>query len=403
MVKLLMIKNMKTKERLNEAIMNLFAGKLRSILAILGILIGTASVVAMLSIGQLATQQILSEFKKLGTNLLSVSLYLDETSTSKKKLNLETALKLKTVSSNIIETAPYSISSETIQYRGHEIDDAIVGVTEQFFDIFKLKVQQGRFIYYLDRFSPFCAIGNNIYQQIMTYTTINPYKKQIKLKKNFFTIVGIIEATDENAFFETDINTSVFIPIQTLKLLGKKLDIGHIIIKLKPNTNIEQIKKLITSYFTKHAPNKKLFFNSAKELVVTMKKQQEILTIFLGIIAAISLLVGGIGVMNIMLVSVIERRKEIGIRLAIGAKCRDIQSLFLIEAVTLTLFGGTLGVLLGICASFIVALFKDWQFSLFFIPIVIGFSVSVITGIFFGFYPAYKASKLDPIKALRAE
>jgi putative ABC transport system permease protein len=134
-----------------------------------------------------------------------------------------------------------------------------------------------------------------------------------------------------------------------------------------------------------------------------MSKQSEILTVFLALIGGVSLLVGGIGVMNIMLVSVVERRREIGIRLAVGATRNDIRSLFLFEAVILALIGGTLGVLIGISIAYIIASLCHWEFTLFFMPPFMGFVVSATTGVFFGFYPAHKAALLDPIDALRSE
>ena len=134
-----------------------------------------------------------------------------------------------------------------------------------------------------------------------------------------------------------------------------------------------------------------------------MRKQSDILTVFLGLIGGVSLLVGGIGVMNIMLVSVIERKKEIGIRLAVGARRRDIALLFLIESIILSLVGGLLGVMIGIGIAYVIAAYWQWPFTLFLLPPLIGFSVSVAVGIFSGFYPAYLAAKLNPIDALRSE
>jgi putative ABC transport system permease protein len=134
-----------------------------------------------------------------------------------------------------------------------------------------------------------------------------------------------------------------------------------------------------------------------------MIAQHKIFTLLLGLIGGISLLVGGIGVMNIMLVSVLERRREIGIRLALGARKRDIQALFLSEAVLLALIGGIIGIVAGIIGSFIIAELAHWQFSIFIWPVLVGFSVSVLVGIVFGFYPAHQAAKLDPIETLRME
>jgi len=155
--------------------------------------------------------------------------------------------------------------------------------------------------------------------------------------------------------------------------------------------------------FMKKPLSENCFFRSAKELIKSMEAQHKIFTLLLGLIGSISLLVGGIGVMNIMLVSVLERRREIGVRLALGALRKEIQWMFLSEAILLSLSGGFLGIIIGIFASYVIAAFVNWHFTIFLLPPFIGFTVSVFVGIFFGFYPAYKASQLNPIQTLRME
>lgn len=388
-----------------EAFFNLIASKLRAILAVLGILVGTASVVAMVSGGELATRQVLLQFKALGTDLLSISV-MDKGSgagSETDKLSLRTAFNLKKVSPSITQLAPYSSLYSNIQFAGHTVNGGIAGVTEDFFAITKLQLQSGRFIYYVDKFSPFCTIGSGVYKQIKQYSGMDPVGQQIQLGNSIFTIVGVIKPWNENAFIDIDTNNTIFIPIQASTLLSKYASISSIVVKLKPHTNIDSLEKKIKNYFAVNTKGKKLYIRNPKQFLESMAKQSAILTLFLGFIGGISLLVGGIGVMNIMLVSVTERRREIGIRLAIGAKRRDIQSLFLVEAVILASFGGILGVLLGELVTLIIALAKGWQFTFFVYPALIGFSVSSLAGVFFGFYPAYKASKLDPIETLRSE
>ena len=166
---------------------------------------------------------------------------------------------------------------------------------------------------------------------------------------------------------------------------------------------VDEVQVQIHNVLSQIIPGKQLFFRSAKQLIASMMTQRKTLTLLLSLIGSISLVVGGIGVMNIMLVSVVERRREIGIRMAVGARRKDIRYLFLIEAVALSLFGGILGVMAGVLTSYIIAMFAGWAFHLFFFPPFIGFLVSVAVGIFFGFYPAYSASRLDPIQTLRAD
>lgn len=393
---------MQLSNHLSEALTNLLSTKLRTFLAVLGILVGTASVVAMVSGGKLATREALAQFKLLGTDLLSVQLSANDGSANQ-KIALADVNKLNKVSPQIVSFAPYNTLYLPTSFEGKGFEAQVFGTTNAMQKIMKLQIMQGRFISFLDSYEPFCVVGKNVYQSIKALTYKNPIGQQIQIGKQFYTIIGVLKPADNNAFIYIDINNAIIVPLQSALLLSKYADVTNIVFQLKPDTDIDQLQVNLTHYLNQIAIDRQLYFQSAKELIKSMQKQQGILTLLLGLIGSISLLVGGIGVMNIMLVSVSERKREIGIRLAIGAKRKDIQLMFLIESMVLSLFGGIIGVILGIVASFILAKIKHWGFSLFLMPPLIGFTVSVLTGIFFGYYPAYKAAKLDPIETLRSE
>ncbi|MCC2666402.1 MAG: macB [Gammaproteobacteria bacterium] len=399
---------MKLINHLQTGFSNLLAFKLRSILALLGILVGTASVVGMVSGGELATNEALRQFKTLGTDLLAISVSDSsekntEAAGSFNQLLLPEAINIGKADPGIIDVAPYSQVYNTMQFDGHTLDGSVLGVTENFARIVHVDVEKGRFISLLDGYAFFCVIGNKINEQIKKLTFQDAIGQQIQIGKNIFTIVGVAKPWPENSFVYADINNTVMVPILTSISLSKYASINNIILRLTSDAVIEDVQKNITNYINGTVANKRLFFRSAKELIARMSKQSQILTVFLGLIGSISLLVGGIGVMNIMLVSVVERRREIGVRLAVGAKRSDIWALFLSEAIMLSFIGGTCGVMIGMMIAYTMALVWHWQFTLFLLPPLIGFSVSVVIGIFFGFYPAYKASRLDPIEALRSE
>lgn len=388
-----------------EGLRNLYSAKLRSALALLGVLVGTASVVAMISGGKLATREALKQFKTLGTNLLAINVSENSEAgtTIKNNFNLTAALAIKNTNVNILSVAPYTQLYNPIQFHGRALSGVMLGVTESFAQVTHLHLAKGRFISNLDKYEYYCVIGNEIYQQLKKMSLADPIGQQIQIGNAIFTIVGSVGPWPENGFVYASIDRAILLPLLASTIVSQYATINNILIQLLPNTDLDEIKTSIENYFQQLDSHKKLYFRSAKELINSMQKQSEIFTILLGLIGSISLVVGGIGVMNIMLVSVVERRREIGIRLALGATSADIRWLFLMEAVTLSVIGGTLGVIVGIGISFAIATWRHWEFVIFFMPATVGFFVSVATGIFFGLYPAYRAAKLDPIAALRSE
>ena len=391
-----------------DALINLRIAKLRSFLAVLGILVGTAAVVALVSSGELATRKALEEFSALGTDLLAVNTFsanpTQTNNSTSSSLSIDQVFALPQQIPAIIQVAPYTTLYQSVSYQGNNDNASVVGVTPELQQVLKIQLTTGRFISFLDRYQYYCIIGQNLYQKLRGEGLLtSPLGKQLKLGNTIFTIIGVAGDWSQSAFFNSDINDAVLVPLSTSEILSKNVAINDVVLRLAPHADINQVQDQLTDYINARLTGQTIFFRSAKELLKSLSDQQHIFTLLLGVIGGISLLVGGIGVMNIMLVSVLERRREIGIRLAVGAKRRDIQSLFLIEAITLSLLGGVGGVIVGILVSFIIATFADWGFTVFFLPPLIGFVVSVLVGIIAGVYPAYQAAKLDPITTLRAE
>lgn len=387
-----------------EALRQLASAKLRAFLALLGLLVGTASVVAMVSIGKLAETQILSQFEQLGINLLSISVYSDNSNTSTSPgivLDQQSAAQLISASPNITQVAPYYNSYGNIVYNGTSLQGSSVGLTPAMMKIAKLSVAKGRALSFLDNSNYYCVIGADLSNSIAEQGVANPVGSQIRVGNAIFTIVGILQSWPSNFFFNTDFNSAVIIPLGTAMALQKNPAISNIAVQIHDNSKLNQTQDAIKRYISAHTQDQQIQINSPKTIIDSMRKSSSTMTLLLGLIGSISLIVGGIGVMNIMLVSVAERQREIGIRLAIGARARDIQMQFLIEAVTLSILGGISGMLLGILVTYGVSLYSKWQFAFFVMPPIIGGLVSVMVGIFFGFYPARKASKLDPIITLR--
>lgn len=395
-------------EHAKEGLSNLYFSKLRSVLALLGVLVGTASVVAMVLGGDLATNEALKEFKTLGTDLLAVTISADNNEANAgagkvDNLSLTQALSLSGADKNILQVAPYTQLFHPILYNGSSINGIILGVTESFENIVRIQLKAGRFVSLMDNDEFYCVIGRNVYNAMKLLSYQEPLGQQLQIGKNIFVIVGVANQWPESSFVYANIDDSILVPMMASMVMSKYATINNIIFRLTPDADIAAVEAGISARVEGMLSGKHVAFRSAKELIAKMRNQSDILTVFLGLIGGISLLVGGIGVMNIMLVSVMERRREIGIRLAVGAKRADIGALFLMEAVMLSLVGGLLGVVIGIMIAYVIAWFWHWEFTLFWWPPLAGFTVSVGVGIFFGFYPAYVASKLDPIEALRLE
>lgn len=390
----------------NQALINLAASKLRSFLAVLGVLVGTAAVVALMSCGQLATEKALEQFKSLGTDLLAIAAYESRdtnASAGDNQISLPFWRQIPERINAVKRVAPYSVFYQNLSFEGKLLRGAIIGADESLAKIINIQLARGHFVSYVASFEHFCVIGNELARQIRELSLDDPIGKQLRIGQAFYTIIGVAAPWKENGFFNEDINQSVIIPIGGLAMLTKENKINNAIFELKPDSPIDEVVADIKRLITTQAPKLNLFQRSAKQIIASMENQGHTFTLLLALIGGISLLVGGIGVMNVMLVSVSERKKEIGIRKAVGARKKEIQALFLAESIMLSLLGGALGVILGLIFTRAVAYFFDWNFTIFLIPPLAGFAVSVATGIFFGFYPARRAAQLEPMASLRSE
>jgi putative ABC transport system permease protein len=378
---------------LYTAFLNLIAVKIRSFLAVLGVLVGTGSVIALMTCSQLATSYALQQFKNLGTNVLALQV-------ENSSLQLTDMSKLKNVSSDILDISPYIMRYQPIYFDHLKFDGGIVGVTQSFANIIKIKITKGRFVSFLDGNNFFCIIGAKIAEQIRK-KGVDPLFQQIRIENHYFTVIGVAGHWEPNFFLYVDIDNGVLIPIEAARVLGSAAEINNVLFRLPEKTNIIKIQNQLSQTLKNMIPNKKIIFRNPQQIIQIIRSQRKSFTLLLVAISGISLMVGGIGIMNIMLVSVAERRQEIGIRMAIGAKPIHILEMFLIESVLLTGLGGFLGVLVGLGISFVFAVISGWKFHFYFLPVFLGFMISLFIGILSGIYPAFRASKLDPIKALQ--
>ncbi|NDV27104.1 ABC transporter permease [Desulfovibrio sp. JC010] len=387
-------------ENIKESFRSLMGAKQRSILALIGIVIGIGSVIAMVTVGQIVENEVIRQFKEMGTDICSVQLdggnFQDRQSFS-----LENVLKIPQGCPTIRTVSPYVSMYADLKFSGKRTSSPALGVTEQFAKLYKVPISKGRFISDLDGNSAFCVLGSSKVEWLKENGVNDPVGKQVIFDDRIFTVVGTAAAVPMGTFTPYEINEGIMVPIKTALRSQDRPTINTFGARMQESGISELATEQMKRYF-KLTAKKEIRVTSAEELVAQMKKQMRMFTALLGAIGSISLIVGGVGVMNVMLVSVSERKKEIGIRRAIGAKGRDIQFQFLVESIILSFIGGMLGTGLGVGATAIICNFANWEFFVSEEAIFLGVGVSAAVGIFFGYYPARQASALSPIDALRS-
>ena len=387
-----------------EARRSLSRAKLRTALALIGIVIGIGSVITMISLGEIARAESLARFASLGTDIISIQ--NRNAGSGGPRITLEDAAGLAVSIPSITQAAPRIMLHGKLGHAGRSIGSgAIQGVTESFLAINKLVIERGRFVSELDVRRNFCVVGSQVAERMRRVGATRIIGEVLVAEGRLFTVVGVLRpATDSYSLpFSVEANTSIFVPITTAERFGPQAEIGLVIARAGPDVHHEAAARDIESWFRGRSPKLRIEVESAKQLIEQMESQMQLMTLLLAAIGSVSLIVGGIGVMNIMLVSVAERRREIGIRRALGARRRDIQNQFLIECVLLSLAGGVLGVAVGVASTWIICEMTQWSFFISEPAVASGIAAASVVGVLFGFQPAYQAARLDPIEALEAE
>jgi putative ABC transport system permease protein len=405
--------------------------RLRSTLSVLGIFLGVASVILMLAVGEGARYEALQQIKDLGaTNIIvrSVKPANDDQQTPAQGFLLSYGLTAQDVD-RIAETIP-TVKSVTpmrefrkdVRYRDRKLEGRVVSVMPNFIDMNGLRLSRGRFITDEDneRFANVTVLGAETAQILFPFD--DPIGRSVHIgDAHYYQVVGVTEAraasTGVGSLGPQEYNRDVYIPFATDRVrFGKlltyqragtwqaeKLEISQITVAVDQTEHVKETAAIISGVLDQYHTQKDTSVTVPLDLLEKAEQTQRIFTLFLGAIASISLMVGGIGIMNIMLATVTERTREIGIRRALGARRRDIAWQFLVEAVLLSSAGGLLGVCLGILLSFIVTQFFAFPTIIRLWSPLVAFAVSVSVGLIFGTYPARRAAHMDPIEALRHE
>ena len=385
------------KANLKEAAASLLATRQRSLLALLGIAIGIGSVIAMISVGMIVRDEALKHFRELGTDILNINLRQSE---GRLTVTPEVAQGLTSLPT-IAAAAPFVASYGEVTFAGRTIKDVtFIGATAALANLNKLKIKEGRHISDLDRRRYFCVIGAGVAEDMRRIGFEHIIGETVKAESGAYTVVGVLQYTPQGRR-RFDVNQSIIIPVSTAQRVFRNPGISNITARMSQGIHHVVATREVVKYFQRKARGLTVRVRSAEELIEQMHKQMRLFALMLGSVGGISLLVGGIGIMNVMLVSVSERRQEIGIRRALGARRVDIQTQFLIESLMLSLAGGMVGVGAGIGTTWAICQFTDWTFLISVGAMALGVSVASAAGVFFGFYPAWQAARLDPIAALR--
>ena len=382
-----------------EALSALGSARQRSFLALVGIVIGVASVSAMVSVGSIARGEAVRQFEELGTDLLKIALRAPRNAQGVSGIELALAegiVELDEVSAS----APFVAgAAEAIVAGRKPVSTALIGATESMESLARLTLAEGRFISDFDGRRHFCVIGHEVLKTLRALRIDDALGADIVFGDVILEVIGVLERSGvgERPF---DPNRSIIVPIATAMRLAPGVALRDIVARTAPGSNYRAATRSLLEYFAEHAPKMRVEVRSAEELIAQMHRQMRVYTLLLGAIGAIALLVGGIGVMNVMLVAVAERRTEIGLRRALGARRRDIQAQFLSESVILSMLGGVLGAALGAVATYTICRYTGWEFAVSVKATALGTAVAGGAGVFFGLYPAWQAARLDPVAAL---
>lgn len=404
-------------QTLKIALRALRTNKMRSFLTMLGIIIGIAAVIAMMAVGSGASYVISQQIASIGSNIILIipgsttSGGLRTGSGGAQTLSSDDAKAIMTDCPSVAYAAGNVKSSGQIVNGNMNWSTVIMGGTPELFDIREWPVVSGRPISQQDEDGAVkvCLLGQTVAENL--FGSADPVGSIVRIKKIPFTVIGVLERKGQSPQGQ-DQDDSVFVPLRTAQrnlVRSQRTGIvGSIIVKANSEDVINKAESEIQSLLNQRhriTNGKEPDFSTRNlsEILAVAEQSSKAMSLLLGAVASISLIVGGIGIMNIMLVSVTERTREIGIRMAIGAKKNDILLQFMTEAVLLTMLGGVIGIALGAGGAIAVSRMLDWPTLISFQSIAIAFVFSAAVGIFFGFYPARKAAGLNPIDALRYE
>jgi putative ABC transport system permease protein len=404
---------------LRVALRALAINKLRSALTMLGIIIGVAAVIVMIAVGSGAQARVEEQIRSLGSNVLLILSGATTSGGARMGFGSNPTLSEDDVATLMRElpevtAAPALRGTAQVVWGNQNWSTVVYGVTPEYLEVRQWSLVSGRAFEPADLAgaAKVCLIGNTVAKQL--FGGADPLEQTIRIRRVPFTVIGVLEAKGQS-LMGSDQDDLILMPITTARkrvlgatTLAKQRTVGVIWVKVQEGYDLkageEQVRSLLRQrHRLQPGQDDDFSLRNLSEVAAAQEASSRVLALLLAAVASVSLVVGGIGIMNIMLVSVTERTREIGLRMALGARMRDILGQFLVEAVTLSLIGGISGVLIGIGASFAIGEFAGWRIVLSAESVALAVAFAFAIGVFFGFYPARKAARLDPVEALRHE
>ncbi|WEG13575.1 ABC transporter permease [Pullulanibacillus sp. KACC 23026] len=380
------------------AFKSIMGNKLRTVLTMLGIIIGVTSVITLVSLGKGTSAEVSEQVQSLGSNLLTVNIMGRGATTT---ISYDDAMSLQKLT-GVQYVAPVKQSSETIKYGTTSEDNvSVIGTNQDYLNVRQYQVANGRFIAPIDLeyYQKVAVVGSTVAQELFGFTS--PVGQSIQINGIHFTVVGLLQSKGDSSSGDND--DVVMIPETTAERIFQSKGVGSVYVQAtdadQTNLVVNELNYKMSQLFRGDTDSYSVL--NQQDIINTMSSVSNTLSMALGGVAAISLLVGGIGIMNIMLVSVTERTREIGIRKAIGARKRDILLQFLIESIAMSGIGGLLGIALGVGLTFGIGKFTSITAVYSTNIILLSFFFSLAIGVIFGIFPANKAAKLKPIDALK--